>query len=107
MKFYEAVFDLKLERHTMGQLDMAWFPSVLEGSGAMGSLVKNENYKPSMDGALIYFTAHSGDLSNELARVEPASGKILMPRKQISPEYGFMALCLDTEGNRFAIHSKK
>jgi predicted enzyme related to lactoylglutathione lyase len=56
---------------------------------------------------LVYFTAHSGDLSNELARVEAAGGKILVPRKEIGPDYGFMAVILDTEGNRVALHSKE
>lgn len=109
MKFYEAVFAVKLERHQMGPLDMAWFPSLEEGKGAAGSLVYHKEwYQPSsMAGVLIYFTAHSGDLQNELARVEPAGGKILMPRKQISEEYGYMAVVLDTEGNRIALHSRK
>ncbi len=108
MKFYETVLGVMLERHQMGPLDMAWFPSVPEGMGAMGTLVKHEDfYKPSQEGSLLYFTAFSGDLSNELSRVEGAGGKILMSRKQIAEEYGFMALCLDTEGNRFALHSKK
>ncbi len=108
MKFYETVLDIKLDRHQMGPLDMAWFPPVPEGMGAMGSLVKNaEFYKPSQEGVLVYFTAFSGDLSNELSRVEAAGGKILMPRKQISEAHGYMAHCLDTEGNRIALHSRK
>jgi predicted enzyme related to lactoylglutathione lyase len=104
--FYETVFAIKLERHEMGPLDMAWFPSIEQGLGASGSLVKHEQYTPSQQGTLVYFTAHSGDLNNELGRVEKAGGKILMPRKQISQEYGFMALALDSEGNRIALHSR-
>jgi len=85
MKFYEAVLDLKLERHQMGPLDMAWFPSVNNGKGTSGSLVLHKDfYKPSQDGVLIYFTAHSGNLDNKLSRVEPAGGKVVMPRKLIS-----------------------
>ena len=48
-----------------------------------------------------------GDQANELGRVEKAGGKILMPKTQISEEYGFMTLLLDTEGNRIALHSRK
>jgi uncharacterized protein len=108
IKFYETVFDIKLERHQLGPLDMAWFPSVEGGSGAQGTLVYHQDfYQPSADGVLVYFTAHSGDLSNELNRVEATGGKIVVPRKQISEAYGYMAVILDTEGNRVAIHSRK
>jgi predicted enzyme related to lactoylglutathione lyase len=107
VKFYETVFDMKLELHDMGPLKMAWFPMLPDANGAQGSLVQHEMYVPGATGPLIYFTAHSGDLNNELARVEGAGGKVLLPRKEISPEYGFMAVVLDTEGNKIAIHSRK
>ncbi|HLG25352.1 MAG TPA: VOC family protein [Candidatus Gracilibacteria bacterium] len=108
MKFYETVLDLKLERHRMGPLDMAWFPTLDGKMGTPGSLVMHkEFYKPSADGVLVYFTAQSGDLSNELGRIEGADGKIISPKKMVSEEYGFMALVLDTEGNRIALHSRK
>src|SRR4030066_313042 len=84
IKFYQTVFDLKLERHQLGELDMAWFPFA-DVPGSPGSLVfHKEFYKPSTDGVLIYFTAQSGDLSNELAKVEPAGGKVLMQKKLIT-----------------------
>lgn len=108
MKFYESVFGYKIERHQLGPLDMGWFPWDPEGTGSGGSLVLNkQNYKPSQDGVLIYITAKSGDLANELAKVDKAGGKTLMPKTQISEEYGFMALFIDSEGNRIAMHSRK
>lgn len=106
IKFYESVFGFNLERHEMGELDMAWFPFG-ELPGSPGSLVHHKDfYTPSTDGVLIYFTCHSGDINIELAKVEPAGGKILMPKKLISEDVGFMALCIDTEGNRIALHSR-
>lgn len=108
MKFYETVLEIKLEKHEMGPLDMAWFPTVENGMGSAGSLVCHKDfYKPSADGVLIYFTAFSGDVNIELGRVEAAGGKIVVPRKHISEEYGYMAVILDTEGNRIALHSRK
>ncbi len=106
--FYEKVLDLKMTRNQMGPLDMAWFPWIEDGLGTPGSLVFHEEfYKPSIDGVLIYLTAHSGDLENELSRVEGAGGKTLQPKTKISDEYGFMALIIDSEGNRIALHSRK
>lgn len=107
MKFYETVFDVKLERHQFGPLDMAWFPSLPEAKGSAASLVKHEMYTPSTNGGvLVYFTAHSGDLKNEVSRVEAAGGTIRNPIKKISDEYGYMAVVVDTEGNCIAIHSR-
>jgi len=31
--------------------------------------------------------------------------KILVPKTQISEDYGYMAMFIDTEGNRIALHS--
>lgn len=107
VSFYETVLDLKIQRNKMGPLDMGWFPWKEDGLGSPGSLVYHEDfYKPSKNGVLIYLTAHSGDLDNELSRVEEAGGTILQGKKQISEEYGFMALILDSEGNRVALHSR-
>ena len=106
IKFYETVFGFTLSRNQMGAMVMAWFPYVDNSIGSGGSLVYQPDfYKPSADGALIYFTAFSGDLNIELSRVEKAGGKILSPRKLIAEGFGYMALLLDTEGNRIALHS--
>jgi uncharacterized protein len=40
-----------------------------------------------------------------LDRIEKAGGTIVMPKTQISPEYGDMAAFIDTEGNRVAIYN--
>ena len=108
IKFYETVFGIKLSSLALGALEMALFPSVENGMGSAGALVKNQQfYTPSASGSLLYFTAQSGDLSNELGRVEAAGGKITIPRRQISEDFGYMAVFNDTEGNRIAIHSRK
>lgn len=110
IKFYETVFEFKMERHPMGPLDMAWFPTP-GGTGAMGALVKHaEWYKPARtpeEGVLIYFTAFSGDVQIELDRVEKAGGVVGMPKKLIAPDIGYMGAFIDSEGNRIAVHSRK
>jgi uncharacterized protein len=110
IRFYEDVFQFKLSRNQMGPLDMAWFPGFeaqnVPGSG--GSLVHHEEfYKPSSDGTLVYFSSPSEDLGNELSRVEKAGGKVLVPKKLIAPDIGYMGVFMDTEGNRVALHSRK
>ena len=109
IRFYEAVFSIKLVRKPMGPLDMAWFPSEATHLGAAGSLVRHpEHYSPSSkDGVLIYFNSPADDLGIELNRIEKAGGKIIQPKTLVSDDIGYMALFLDSEGNRLALHSKK
>jgi len=44
-------------------------------------------------------------VQNILDKVEAAGGNILVPKTEISPEHGYMAVILDTEGNRIALHA--
>lgn len=107
MTFYHTVFDVKLDRTAVGTVEMAFFPMYNGAIGSPGALVKNPTYKPNQDsGVLIYLTSPTGDISLDLQVVERAGGKILEGRRRISEEYGFMAVILDTEGNRVAIHSR-
>lgn len=87
----------------MDQINIAWFPWDKAGKGTCGSLVKNkEFYSQSRDGNQIYFS--SQDVANEIAKVENAGGKVLSPRKEITPDIGAMALFMDAEGNRISLH---
>ncbi|MFD0862429.1 VOC family protein [Sungkyunkwania multivorans] len=105
-KFYETVFDMEISMHDLGGFKMGWFPSDHEKPGATGSLVQHEMYEPSEKaGTLIYFSCD--DLSNELGRIDGAGGSILQKKTEIGGGHGFMALFLDSEGNRMALHSNK
>jgi predicted enzyme related to lactoylglutathione lyase len=103
--FYEAIFDIKLTPMDMPQLQMRLFP-IESPMNVGGAICKAEGfYKPSADsGPLVYLNGNP-DVQNVLDRIEAAGGKILIPKTQISPEYGYMAAFLDTEGNRVALHS--
>jgi uncharacterized protein len=108
IKFYKAVFGIEFSRDKLGPLDTAFFPHVGNGIGTGGSLVHHkEYYHPSADGVLIYFTAFSGDLNNELEKIEKEGGTVLQPKTLITEEIGHMAIFLDTEGNRIALHSRR
>ena len=105
IKFYSDIFSYpSMHKMDLGGLQMAIFP--MEGEGVGGSLCQHAEYKPSLEGSLIYLNANP-DLSVPLSKVVAAGGKVLMPKKQISPEIGFMALFIDSEGNRVALHSNK
>lgn len=111
VKFYNEVFQIKITIHELGSLTMGWFPFTEDQNrpGAAGSLVLHSDaYKPSSDkGVLIYFSSRTGNLEDELSRIKAAGGKVIQPKTQISPDYGYMALFIDSEGNRVALHSRK
>jgi predicted enzyme related to lactoylglutathione lyase len=103
--FYEDVFQTSLEALDFPQIQMRVFPVENPMEGIGGALVKSDSHKPSAsDGPLIYLNGNP-DVAPFLDRVEKAGGKLLMPKTQISPEYGHMGLFLDSEGNRMALHS--
>lgn len=107
MKFYKDVFGFELTRQQMGDLDMAFFPYHESNIGSGGALVCNpEWYQPNTNGIVVYLTAFSGDLANEMAKVESAGGKVIMEKTLITPEIGYMGMFIDSEGNRMAMHSR-
>jgi predicted enzyme related to lactoylglutathione lyase len=67
--------------------------------------MQHESMKPTTDGPNMYFDAGE-DLSIALVKVEAAGGEIMQPKTAIG-ENGFMALFIDTEGNKMALHSMK
>ncbi|SMP15028.1 hypothetical protein SAMN06265375_10225 [Muriicola jejuensis] len=105
-KFYEEVFDLKIQVQDLNELQMGIFPFAEGKSGAWGALVKHPDfYHPSTsDGPLLYFS--SKDVKIQADRVDRAGGKLLQPKKLISEGVGYMALFVDSEGNRIALHSR-
>lgn len=105
-KFYETIFDIKLEQVEMMGMKMAMFPSTQTSGKVSGSLVQHEMRKPSEQGALIYFNGNP-DLSVALAKVEAAGGKVTLPKTNIGGDMGFMAFFVDTEGNGLGMHSLK
>lgn len=104
-KFYESIFDIQMQPLDTPQIKMRMFP-LKNMMGVGGALVYNAQfYKSSAsEGPLIYLNANP-DVQIILDRIESAGGKILVPKTLISPEYGHMAMFLDTEGNRIALHS--
>ena len=106
-QFYEKVFDIKIHIAQFGETVMGWFPMPKDpqARGAGGSLIYNPaHYNPSDNGTLIYFS--SAEITAELKRVKEAGGTVLQEKTLISDDIGYMALFLDSEGNRLALHSR-
>ncbi|MGL5838956.1 MAG: VOC family protein [Sphingorhabdus sp.] len=100
VNFYEKLLGTKLERETVDGYEMARF-SFAEGTpGATGALAKGDVYKPSKDGAIVYF--HVDDIKATVARAEAMGRPVLYPVKDIG-EAGFVAEIEDSEGNRLAL----
>jgi predicted enzyme related to lactoylglutathione lyase len=104
--FYENIFGITLIPLDLPNIKMRMFPLEDMMTQVGGAVVDSGGFhKPSStDGPLIYLNGNP-DVQKVLDKVEAAGGKIMVPKTMISPEYGFMAVILDTEGNRIALHS--
>lgn len=104
-KFYETIFGITMIAMDFPNLKMRMFP-LEDPMGVGGALCDSGGFhKPSAtEGPLIYLNANP-DVQQVLDKVEGAGGSILVHKTQISPEYGYMAVITDTEGNRIALHS--
>lgn len=100
--FYSEIFKAEMALNNINGLEMA-FLNAPEG-GVGGAIVKGESYIPSKEGTLPYLNGGE-NLATVLDRVESAGGTVVMPKTQISEEVGYMAVFMDTEGNRIALHS--
>ncbi|MEJ2544313.1 MAG: VOC family protein [Calditrichaceae bacterium] len=103
-KFYESVFGFEIAITKMNGNAMGWFPTASDVIGAGGTLIKGNGYVPSSEnGVMIYFTAPDMDIN--LKRIKDNGGNVLMGRTSIG-EHGFIAIFIDSEGNRLALHSR-
>jgi uncharacterized protein len=104
--FYEAIFGISLIPMDMPNIKMRMFPIDDPMNGIGGAIVDSGGFhKPSAtDGTLVYLNGNP-DVQQVLDKVVPAGGSVMVPKTAISPEYGYMAVIMDTEGNRIGLHS--
>lgn len=102
--FYETVLGRKLEPMTdpTGETQMMAFSADMGAYGAGGALVKTAHGQPGIGGTTIYFAVE--DCAGPEARVVAAGGQIVRPKFSIGA-FGFVSLCMDTEGNLFGMNS--
>ncbi len=102
-RFYEAVFQLKLEKLMEDQeMEMWSFPMAMDRFGASGALVKMQGFPSGGNSTLVYFSCT--DCAVEAGRIVASGGRIQKEKVSIG-QYGFIALGFDTEGNMFGLHS--
>jgi uncharacterized protein len=101
-KFYESVFQVKLERLNNPEMEMWSFPMSMDLWKASGALVKMEGIPSGGNSTLVYFSC--ADCAIETDRVRTFGGRIQREKTSIG-EYGFISLVIDTDGNRFGLHS--
>lgn len=103
--FYEAVFMKSLEvmvDPTDSNVQMKSFPTDMTAYGAGGALVEREGSSPGVGGTTVYFGVE--DCSVEESRVSASGGQVIRPKMSIG-EFGWISLCMDTEGNIFGLSS--
>ncbi len=103
-KFYETVFDLKLEKLPENDLEMWSFPMRPESYGAPGALVKMAGFETGNNSVLVYFSCQNCAIEEK--RALQNGGKIQKPKFSIG-KYGFISHIRDTESNMIGLHSHK
>ena len=101
--FYSQVLGEVLNRGEFGGMPYAFF--AMEPTSVGGAVVKNPDLEPGALGPVVYLnTKTSANLGEAVGRVAEAGGTIIMPLTSIGPE-GFIAMMIDTEGNRVGLHA--
>lgn len=102
VKFYQTVLGISIEEMEMDGNQMGVLPN--EEGAVNVVLIKGNDYKPTTDGAILYLNAGI-DLQPILDKVAQNGGQVIVPKTEISPEMGYFALFIDTEGNKLGLHS--
>ncbi|MBK8504597.1 MAG: VOC family protein [Saprospiraceae bacterium] len=101
VKFYGEILAIELQFMDNPQMKMAFFPT--RDQGVRGCVTHGNENKPNSEGTLVYLNGGE-DLGTALSKVQAAGGSVIMPKTSIG-ENRYMAIFLDTEGNRVALHS--
>jgi predicted enzyme related to lactoylglutathione lyase len=102
--FYATVLDVQIQDDPNPKSQYAYLPSDPKKGGFGGAIAGGPNFVPSMTGTTVYIDG-GNDLSVPLGRVEAAGGKVILPKTAIGENRGFIALMIDTEGNKVGFHS--
>jgi predicted enzyme related to lactoylglutathione lyase len=102
--FYAKVLDAQIHDDPNPHTQYAYLPSDPQKGGFGGAIASGENFVPTMTGTTVYLDG-GNDLSVPLSKVESAGGAVILPKTAIGANRGFIALFIDTEGNKVGLHS--
>jgi len=107
--FYETILDIEMVKRTDGSDEAVFFPfnpDIIQATSGRvtGVLSKSERNAPSGNGTIVYINA-SPNIQTVLDKVEPAGGKVIAPKFSIPA--GFIAMIIDTEGNKVGLHAEQ
>ncbi|UYQ94423.1 VOC family protein [Chitinophaga horti] len=103
IRFYKTILAVDIEEAQMGDVKMGVFPAS-EGTVNV-VLAQGPDYEPTTSGSVLYLDA-GDDLQTILDKIEPSGGQLLVPKTPISPEMGYFAMFIDSEGNKLGLHSQ-
>ncbi|WP_348943766.1 VOC family protein [Chitinibacter sp. FCG-7] len=102
ISFYEQLLASTLQRTQCGG-ERVLLPHQPGAVG--GELTKTDGVSPAAGGVLPYLNAN-GQLDVLLERLQTMGAQIELPKTEISPEIGSIAIFIDSEGNRIGLHSE-
>ena len=102
--FYGKIYDYEMPEMAMEVTKMGILPHDQE-KGVGAAIVHGDNFRPTKDGVKVYLNG-GDDLSQVLDKVEAAGGKVVLGKTMISPEMGYYAAFIETEGNEIRLFSQ-
>ncbi len=103
-RFYEAM----LERPMRGTEDLGGEVIAVfahEKPGVGGSLVQRAS-TPHVRGGTVVYLDCAPSMDAALARVQPAGGRVVVPKTLIAPGIGYFAHIEDLDGNLVGLHAQ-
>lgn len=105
INFYSTHFNVTFKQETMNDMDMAIAQKSIE-EGANFALLKHDMMTPSKDGSTVYLHL-SPTLGDKVAEIKQAGVEILLPPMPIHDgECGYIAIIVDSEGNKVGLWSQ-
>ena len=108
-KFYETILDIEMVIRADGDNEAVFFPydpNIIQATSGRvtGVLSRSAGNNPSGNGTIVYINA-SPYIQKVLDKVEPAGGKIVVPKTKMIA--GFIAVIVDSEGNKIGLHAEQ
>lgn len=110
-KFYETILDIEMTTRLFPETneELTFFPydpKIIQATSGRitGVLTKSDTNHPSDKGSLVYINAYP-EIQIVLDKVEQNGGKIIVPKTQIPS--GFIAIIIDSEGNKTGLHAER